>query len=33
METQKIVFMNLYDLEPYVTGAFEHIIPFFGDNL
>ena len=24
---------DLYDLEPYVTEAFEHIIPFFGDKL
>ncbi len=24
---------DLYDLEPFVSGAFEHILPFFGKNL
>ena len=24
---------DMYDLEPYVTAAFERILPFFGKNL
>ena len=24
---------DMYDLEPYVSMAFQHILPFFGKNL